>query len=1153
MKYALAFSLTLLLMCPLLAQEEASVWYFGIGAGLDFSNGDPVVLENGVINTIEGCASISDEQGDLLFYSDGISVFNRNHEKMPNGSGLKGHSSSTQSGIVVPAPLNPNLYYLFTAFYQAQGGMYYSVIDMTRDGGMGDITRKNVLLKNPATEKLTAVMHENGNDVWVIGHDWGNDAFMAYLVTPNGVSEPVISNVGFDLNYSADNADAFKAKGYLKASPDSRKIVAAHSFIGVELFDFDNATGKLTNPQVLMQSSIKDFYGLEFSPSSEMLYLTIIEEDIYQFNLKDADPVASMHTINFPASTSGGMQLGPNGKIYLSSFGSLSVINNPDAVGDNADFEFDAIDLGNGKGTLGLPPFISSYFKAGILADNFCFGSATEFTTNTYGEAITSIMWNFGDGETSNEESPTHLYDTPGNYEVEVLINIGSKSVSESHNITIYETPIANKPNDLELCSETSQATTDLTSKNTEILGGQSASNFTIEYYPTEAAALTRTNILPYSYPITTDIQTVYAVVYNNDNASCYSVTNFDIKLSQGPVISAISDWNICDVDTDGVYAFDLSQKDSEILNGQNTSMYAVRYYLTWSDASNDENAIASTFENTTATQKIYARVYNALSPTCFVIGDFTLGVTPSISVNNPENIKVCDDDNDGFSIFDFSYQIPYLLSGKSASALNITYHISLIDAQNGDNPVNSTAFTNTEAYGQTMYIRVYSTTNNDCYAIASFDINIYDSPQVETVSDWWVCEPNFDGKHVYDFTEKDAEILGDLNATDFTVSYYSNESDANLGQNALKGNYQNTAVSETISYKVTNNANADCYLVGHFSIGVFEAATATNASPLISCDLYENGVISFDLSEKDAEILNGQSEDNYRVIYFASEDDAVQSVNPLSKNEYINTTTEEEIFARVENKRYDGCYAIASFALRVIPLPQPNIEEVYTVCGDNPNLVINGGDFVSWSWRNEEDVEIAKEQVIEIEALGIYSLTVAHDIAGVTCEQTVYFEVVASQAPETLDITTEGFSDTVIINAAATGVDTDMVEYSIDGFVFQDSGRFEVFPGEHIVYARDKAQCRTIQKTIHAVGYGKFFTPNGDGIHEHWNVIGTEVCNNSTLRIYDKYGKLLANIPPKGLGWDGTFGGKPMPASDYWFKFSCEMGEFTGHFTLKR
>lgn len=162
------------------AQGEANIWYFGDHAGLDFNSGSPVALTNGQLNTLEGCASISNSAGQLLFYTDGVTIYNRNHIVMPNGTGLMGHLSTTQSATIVLLPGSTNLYYIFTLDYELHpNGFRYSVVDMNLDGGNGAVvnSQKNILIFTPSTEKLAIVKHSNNIDFWIITHGWNNNSF----------------------------------------------------------------------------------------------------------------------------------------------------------------------------------------------------------------------------------------------------------------------------------------------------------------------------------------------------------------------------------------------------------------------------------------------------------------------------------------------------------------------------------------------------------------------------------------------------------------------------------------------------------------------------------------------------------------------------------------------------------------------------------------------------------------------------------------------------------------------------------------------------------------------------------------------------------------------------------------------------------------
>ncbi|MBS1657957.1 MAG: T9SS type A sorting domain-containing protein [Bacteroidetes bacterium] len=352
------------------AQLEASNWFFGIQAGITFSTNPPSALSGGQINQQEGCCSISDDEGNLLFYSDGQSVWDRNHDLMPNGTGLLGGVSSTQSSIVVQDPGNDMKYYLITAPQQATTNpLAYSIIDMSLNGGNGEVTStKNVSLQENVTEKVTAVYHSNGTDVWVITHEFGNNEFDAFLITASGINTtPVVSAVGS----VHDNSNNSNVIGYMKASPCGNQLaVALWSADYLELFDFDNATGTVSHPVTLGSwTASSGVYGVEFSPDDSRLYASIITPGYtIQWNLlagDDAAIIASADTIGTsPVGFNGALQTGPDARIYLVKFGSntLDCITNPNGLGSACNYVQDFISLGAGFGQLGLPDFFSSYF-----------------------------------------------------------------------------------------------------------------------------------------------------------------------------------------------------------------------------------------------------------------------------------------------------------------------------------------------------------------------------------------------------------------------------------------------------------------------------------------------------------------------------------------------------------------------------------------------------------------------------------------------------------------------------------------------------------------------------------------------------------------------------------------------------------------------
>ncbi|HUR10584.1 MAG TPA: hypothetical protein VM012_04410, partial [Flavitalea sp.] len=180
------------------SQKEANNWYFGNRAAITFKNGSPAVISDSRMVTPEGCATVSDKNGRLLFYTNGVTVFNSINEVMENGDNLAGHISSTQSSLIVPIPENDSLYYIFTVdFHGGAKGLNYSVVNIVLNNGLGKVVRKNIKLFSPITEKISAVHHCNNKDIWVTVRAWNSDLYWSYLIDKNGLSiDPVPSATG---------------------------------------------------------------------------------------------------------------------------------------------------------------------------------------------------------------------------------------------------------------------------------------------------------------------------------------------------------------------------------------------------------------------------------------------------------------------------------------------------------------------------------------------------------------------------------------------------------------------------------------------------------------------------------------------------------------------------------------------------------------------------------------------------------------------------------------------------------------------------------------------------------------------------------------------------------------------------------------------
>nr|MBC8146359.1 T9SS type A sorting domain-containing protein [Bacteroidota bacterium] len=363
--------LLILIISPFIifSQKEANIWYFGEYTGLDFTSGSPVALTNSAMNKDEGCASISDSAGNLLFYTSGISVWNKNHMLMSNGIGLAGHNSSTQSALIVPKPGSSNIYYIFTtdAFFYANG-LKYSVVDLSLNSGLGAVTQKNIGIITPATEKLTAVKHSNGIDYWMIAH-YNNNSFAAYPITSSGIGTPVVTPIGVQ-HLGGGATGTLNAIGYMKTSPSGAKIACTIMNLGIlEVFDFNTTTGVVSNPITFNNPTYYNAYGVEFSPNEEVLYFTA-DTALYQVNLNAGSTSAIINSVQQEGASTllmsylGALQLGPDNRIYCVDYfhDYVSVINQPNALGTECMWVHDGVSLNNKHCYAGLPNFVTSIF-----------------------------------------------------------------------------------------------------------------------------------------------------------------------------------------------------------------------------------------------------------------------------------------------------------------------------------------------------------------------------------------------------------------------------------------------------------------------------------------------------------------------------------------------------------------------------------------------------------------------------------------------------------------------------------------------------------------------------------------------------------------------------------------------------------------------
>ncbi|MFG6687167.1 T9SS type B sorting domain-containing protein [Mariniflexile sp. HNIBRBA6329] len=636
------------------AQSEASNWYFGYGAGIKFNPYNETVssLNDGQLFTHEGCTTMSDKSGNLLFYTDGTFIWNKNHQYMANGLGLLGDSSSTHSAIIVPKPNDSNIFYVFTVgSKQSNTGLHYSIVDMTQNNGLGAVTTANVRLLNLSSEKVTSVLKDCiSKSMWVVsfasedGNRAAYNTFHAYEVGNNGVN-PIPVKSTFPKNIS-------DPRGALKLSPDGTKIACANATADEDnstkndelfIYDFDASTGIVSNPvELRINGENHNPYGLEFSPNSQLLYVHSYNnyrsndnnnndnEDplnqrstLTQFNISGSNIQNSQIVIDERQLYRGGLQLGPDGKIYralTAAYGVglpyLGVIKNPNNIGLACNYEHNAINLSPNESGQGLPPFIQSLFKEQIdIIQNgksdtnltLCEGSSYRLVSENIPGA--NYTWTKNNILLSNNTYSLLITDG-GHYKVEINPNNGECTKEGQAYVFLN-----NKPSSANLslvqCDEDG-IKDGITTFNLNETYINSSLNGTLKY----AFYLNSTRTIEIngsSYKNIRNPQTIYVRTTNTDTG-CFSFSELTLSVSLTDVNDVVLP-TVCDDDgaEDGFHIFNLREADSEILRGIPNRNLGVFYYLTYEDALLETNKLPFNFTNTQPyNQTIFARVENA-------------------------------------------------------------------------------------------------------------------------------------------------------------------------------------------------------------------------------------------------------------------------------------------------------------------------------------------------------------------------------------------------------------------------------------------------------------------------------------------------------------------------------------------------------------
>ena len=463
-------------ICMEPSAQEGTKWFFGGNAGLDFSNNPPTPITDGKVNTPEGTSSIANSKGQLLFYSDGIKIWNKDGDEMTcfetaNCVPLKGSPNSTQSVLIVPQPTCKGCEYLFNVFttsdINGEKLLTVSVVDMRRNNGKGAIIEQNTTLQQPITEQIVSSRNDIDSTYWVISHGYGNNTFHIYHATTGGLNEAATYNLGMVLDTTS------KAQGYMKfsAADTATKerqlavIIPGPPKNYVELYSFNDSTGVLAYKKTIdLGASPPTAYGIEFSPTGEKMYISFqgangTKSLLKQYDLTLPDSLLTETAITIDSSATqkyGALQIATDGKIYMAIQGSeyLAVINEPEGNSlTGVEYERDGVNLGGKNSQLGLPNMVQDFSQEssgpGFEADGFCTNEPTTFEASPICDPIKdTYSWDFNYDPAapafttpSKEQKATYTYTEPGVYQVALRASNQCKDTIIVQEVTIFETP----------------------------------------------------------------------------------------------------------------------------------------------------------------------------------------------------------------------------------------------------------------------------------------------------------------------------------------------------------------------------------------------------------------------------------------------------------------------------------------------------------------------------------------------------------------------------------------------------------------------------------------------------------------------------------------------------------------------------------------
>lgn len=542
-----------------------------------------------------------------------------------------------------------------------------------------------------------------------------------------------------------------------------------------------------------------------------------------------------------------------------------------------------------------------------------------------------SYTWYLNNGLIAGETQPNLLVTQSGTYTVQIEIPLANSSctIEDTVEINLSSTQTATPITDYELCDDLSGdgiETFDLSAKNAEVLASVPNATSNISYHYSNEDALN--NINPITTPIqnTSNPQSIYIRIEDSTNG-CLAFSSFSLIVNELPNITTPTDLTACDdVTADGLTQIDLTQKDTEITNGQTNLI--VTYHYTQEDANTGNNPIASPYSNTATTEDLFVRVTNTQTG-CVSTTTLTVTVLENPIINDAEDIYIdaCDPEHDGFATFDLTSIIEDILQGLSG--VSVSFYEGYEDAVSGSNAIpNPTNYNNTVFEEQIIYVRVTDDVNG-CASIRPIEIHTNLLLTGTEIRNFSLCDVDNDSSEEFDLINISEVIINEV--PDVTVTFYVSLEDQANGVNALNPAFPFTPTSNPQTLYITLSTST-CTEIAEIELTLNPIVEFPSAGTIDYCDTDQDGFTSIDFASFDAIITQGQI--GFTVSYFLSEADAEANSNALP-NFYTNTSNPQTFYARIA-ETHTGCADVNTFEVNVLPAPETTTPNPIVICDNN-------------------------------------------------------------------------------------------------------------------------------------------------------------------------------------------------------------------------